>query len=116
MVSMSLCLGSLSTKIHAEGEHETEQICIESTTDELEEIDEVEEMDPVEGDMEYDFENLFEKAYYAQNVVCVIESCQNVSGNEGLNVYCNSKKKSGPHWNCSWINGIKHTESFHYHK
>lgn len=56
------------------------------------------------------------KLYYSQNVVCVIESCQNLSGKEGPNVYCNSKKKSGPHWNCSWFNGIKHTESFHYHK
>ena len=50
------------------------------------------------------------------NVVCVIESCQNLSGKEGPNVYCNRKEKSGPHWNCSWFNGINHTESFHYHK
>lgn len=54
-------------------------------------------------------------AIYAQNVVCVIESCQSISNNEGANIYCNWKKKSGPHWNCSWFTGIGHTESFHYH-
>ena len=53
--------------------------------------------------------------YYANNIYCVIESCQSLSnGREGRNIYCNGDKKSGPHWNCSWFNGIQHTESFHY--
>lgn len=47
--------------------------------------------------------------------LCVIESCQSLTG-EGPNVYCNGKKKTGTHWNCSWFPGIWHTESFHYHK
>lgn len=53
--------------------------------------------------------------YYRQNYYCYIESIQNVSGNEGSNVYCNGVKKSDGHYNCSWFNGIKHSESLHSH-
>ena len=56
---------------------------------------------------------------YSNSIYCVIESCASVydalENTSTSNIYCNGKKKSGNHWNCSWFTGIGHTESFHTH-
>lgn len=56
------------------------------------------------------------KAYYANSINCVIEGMTSVTGENVNNIYCNGKRKSGNHVNCSWFNGIGHSERFHYHK
>lgn len=59
------------------------------------------------------------RALYVRSINCVIESCASlidaVDHTSTTNIYCNGKKKSGTHWNCSWFSGIGHTESFHTH-
>lgn len=56
------------------------------------------------------------RATYANSIYCVIEGMQSAIGDNAENVYCNGKKKAGGHVNCSWFNGIGHSERFHYHK
>ena len=56
------------------------------------------------------------RATYANSIYCVIEGMQSATGDNAENVYCNGKKKAGGHVNCSWFNGIGHSERFHYHK
>lgn len=58
----------------------------------------------------------FLKAYYANSINCVIEGMTSITGENVNNIYCNGKRKSGNHVNCSWFNGIGHSERFHYHK
>ena len=53
------------------------------------------------------------KTSYGNSVNCVKEAVFNSEGKG--NAYCDGKKKSGK-VNCSWFNGIKHSESFHTHK
>ena len=56
------------------------------------------------------------KAYYANSIFCVIEGMTSATGDNVQNAYCNGKRKAGSHVNCSWFNGIGHSERFHYHK
>lgn len=55
--------------------------------------------------------------YWKKNLVCYIESIQSAANmlgdNAGQNVYCNAKKKSDGHYNCSWFRD--HSESLHTH-
>lgn len=50
---------------------------------------------------------------YKMSANCVSEAVFSADGKG--NAYCDGKKKSGK-VNCSWFNGIKHSESFHTHK
>ncbi|QKI82316.1 hypothetical protein [Kroppenstedtia eburnea] len=57
---------------------------------------------------------------YHMSEYCVIESINAVMGEEPKDkdqyaAYCNWKQKGDGHWNCSWFNGIKHTEELHTH-
>ncbi|WP_394555705.1 hypothetical protein C1N61_31160 (plasmid) [Priestia aryabhattai] len=55
-------------------------------------------------------------AYWKNDYYCYIESIQNAlskMGDDSTNVYCNGKKKSSGHYNCSWFRG--HSESLHTH-
>ncbi|MGX6443745.1 hypothetical protein ACWM35_11080 [Neobacillus sp. K501] len=55
--------------------------------------------------------------YWKKNYVCYIESIQSaldkMGENSGSNVYCNGKKKSDGHYNCSWFRD--HSERLHTH-
>ncbi|MEH7502497.1 hypothetical protein V7152_10810 [Neobacillus drentensis] len=56
---------------------------------------------------------------YENSLNCYIESLQNVMHDEskGENApYCNWEQKDGNHYNCSWFEGIEHTEALHTHK
>lgn len=53
--------------------------------------------------------------YYRYSIYCVQESMASLVDNKEKNAYCNWKKKSGGHVNCSWFNGIGHSEAFHTH-
>ncbi len=48
--------------------------------------------------------------YYMKSIHCYNEALS-----DRQNEYCNGRKKSG-HVNCSWFNGIGHTEMFHTHR
>ncbi|MCM3644883.1 carboxypeptidase-like regulatory domain-containing protein [Priestia aryabhattai] len=55
-------------------------------------------------------------SYWKNNYYCYVESVQNAlskMGESSANVYCNGKKKSSGHYNCSWFRG--HSESLHTH-
>lgn len=54
------------------------------------------------------------RAYYINSTYCVNESL-NADSKDNANEYCNGTKKAGNHVNCSWFNGIGHSERFHYH-
>jgi len=56
--------------------------------------------------------------YYYNSINCAIEAAQAVGRRMGIstsNVYCNTKLKSGNRYNCSWFNGIGHTQELHTH-
>ncbi len=56
------------------------------------------------------------RAYYINSTYCVNESLNADSSKDNGNIYCDGTKKAGNHVNCSWFNGIGHSERFHYHK
>lgn len=55
------------------------------------------------------------RIYNANSINCVIEGMTSAVGDNVSNIYCNGKRKSGNYVNCSWFNGIGHSERFHYH-
>lgn len=60
--------------------------------------------------------NTILSSYYSYSIYCVQEGMASVvSSDNESNAYCNHKKKSGGHVNCSWFNGIGHSEQFHTH-
>lgn len=55
---------------------------------------------------------------YHNSIYCEVEAAQAAGRRMGANtknVYCDKKKKSGGHYNCSWFNGIGHSERLHTH-
>lgn len=53
---------------------------------------------------------------YYNSLHCLNEAMDAAENNPRANEYCNGKKKSDGHVNCSWFTGIGHTEEFHTHK
>lgn len=53
--------------------------------------------------------------YYRYSKYCVQEGMASLADSKEKNAYCNWKKKSNGHVNCSWFNGIGHSEAFHTH-
>ena len=55
---------------------------------------------------------------YRMSEYCVIESINHVMTEEkdkSYAAYCNWEKKADGRWNCSWFNGVGHTEELHTH-
>jgi len=61
-------------------------------------------------------------ADYSMNYYCWLEAINNDNSNSVPNIYCNGTytmsngESKGSHVNCSWFNGIGHTEVLHAHK
>ncbi|HEX9060234.1 MAG TPA: hypothetical protein VF941_08640 [Clostridia bacterium] len=57
--------------------------------------------------------------YYYNSEYCAIETAQEayskMGGGNETNVYCNGKRGSDGHYNCSWFNGIGCDERLHTH-
>ncbi|SEM91095.1 hypothetical protein [Lihuaxuella thermophila] len=54
---------------------------------------------------------------YKMSHYCVLESINSAMDalDSYQNIYCDGMQKSDGHWNCSWFNGIGHTEELHTH-